>query len=179
MCGDIMQVISDIIDFMKTLTFVDVTFFLAVLSLMVLVIVLIYFVRENSDGEKLEDDILDTMDKLEKKPEDNKELVDLLKITKALEEAEPQNSNLNLYEEEQEEKAIISYDELIKKKNDFAINYSEEKNIDDDLTIKKVDLNNLINKEEIVKPEIKVTIISYEKEEAFLEALKRLQQTLN
>ena len=44
---------------------------------------------------------------------------------------------------------------------------------------KKVDLDNLINKDVIVKPEIKVSVISYEKEEAFLEALKQLQQTLN
>ena len=64
-------------------------------------------------------------------------------------------------------------------KHDFALNYSEEENIDEDLTIKKVDLDNLLNKDIVVKPELKVTVISYEKEEAFLEALKNLQQKLN
>ena len=45
--------------------------------------------------------------------------------------------------------------------------------------VKKVDLDNLINKDVVVKPEIKVSVISYQKEEAFLEALKQLQQKLN
>ena len=67
----------------------------------------------------------------------------------------------------------------MKRKNDFAINYTEEESLDEDLVVKKVDLDNLINKDVIVKPEIKVSVISYEKEEAFLEALKQLQQTLN
>ena len=124
---------------------------------------------------------------MEKLPNNNKnelldnrsELENLKEITEALENAEQPAINLNKYEEEQEEKAIISYDELLNRKNDFAINYSEEENVADDLTIKKVDLNNLINKDVIVKPEIKVSIISYEKEEAFLEALKTLQQKLN
>lgn len=175
-----MQVLSDIINFIKTLTFVDITFFFAVLSLMLLVITLIYFIKENSLEEKENKDdtsptFLNTEDNAEKKTE----LDNLLEIAASLENAEPQNSNLNHYEEEQEEKAIISYEELLKRKNDFAINYSEEESIDEDLTIKKVDLNNLVNKEVIVHPEIKVSVISYEKEEAFLEALKTLQQTLN
>lgn len=173
-----MQVLSDIINFIKTLTFVDITFFFAVLSLMLLVITLIYFIKENSLEENKDDAgpaFLNTEDNAEKKTE----LDNLLEIAASLENAEPQNSNLNHYEEEQEEKAIISYEELLKRKNDFAINYSEEESIDEDLTIKKVDLNNLVNKEVIVHPEIKVSVISYEKEEAFLEALKTLQQTLN
>ena len=114
-----------------------------------------------------------------KNDNNNDEITSLKEITEALENAEPSAINLNKYEEDQEEKAIISYDELLKRKNDFAINYSEEESLDDDLTVKKVDLDNLINKEVRVKPEIKVSVISYEKEEAFLEALKKLQQTLN
>lgn len=109
----------------------------------------------------------------------NTEMDSLKEITEALENAEPSTVNLNKYEEEQEEKAIISYEELLKRKNDFAINYSEEENLDDDLTVKKVDLDNLVNRDVVVKPEIKVSVISYEKEEAFLEALKQLQQKLN
>ena len=58
-------------------------------------------------------------------------------------------------------------------------NYSEEESIAEDLTVKKVDLNNLVNKEISLKPEIKVSVISYEKEEAFLAALKELQHLLN
>lgn len=167
-----MQAISDIISFIKTLTFVDIVFFFAVLALMLLVITLIYFIKENSEE-------VDITPLKKEDTKENNELDSLKAITEALENAEPSAINLNNYEEEQEEKAIISYEELLKRKNDFALNYSEEESIDEDLTIKKVDLDNLLNKEVIVKPELKVTVISYEKEEAFLEALKALQQKLN
>lgn len=167
-----MQAISDIISFIKTLTFVDIVFFFAVLALMLLVITLIYFIKENSEE-------VDITPLKKEETKENNELDSLKAITEALENAEPSAINLNNYEEEQEEKAIISYEELLKRKNDFALNYSEEESIDEDLTIKKVDLDNLLNKEVIVKPELKVTVISYEKEEAFLEALKALQQKLN
>lgn len=173
-----MQIIDDIMNFLKTLSFVDVVFFFAVLALMLLIIVLIYFIRENHVEEEM--NFPSQGNNLPPKTDNNNdEIASLKEITEALENAEPSAVNLNKYEEDQEEKAIISYDELLKKKNDFAINYSEEESLDDDLTVKKVDLDNLINKEVRVKPEIKVSVISYEKEEAFLEALKKLQQTLN
>lgn len=192
-----MQIISDIISFIKTLSFVDVVFFFAVVALMLLVVTLIHFVLENKYSEETdekettletENSPIITIAKNEelkvknKETEDQeimKEANDLLEIAAALEQAEPNNVNLNRYEEEQEEKAIISYDELLERTNEWAINYSEEENIAEDLTVKKVDLNNLVNKEISLKPEIKVAVISYEKEEAFLRALKELQQLLN
>ncbi len=175
-----MQIINDTLSFLKTLSFVDVVFFFAVLALMLLVIVLIYFLRENHIEE--DNNITFKKDILNKKIDEasNSEMDSLKEITEALENAEPSAVNLNKYEEEQEERAIISYDELLKRKNDFAINYSEEENLDEDLTVKKVDLDNLVNSTSVeVRPEIKVSVISYEKEEAFLEALKELQQRLN
>ena len=176
-CGDIiMEIINDMINFLKTLSFVDVVFFFAVLALMLLVIVLIYFLRENDI--ELNNNIFPN-DFNKPDIEENKEMASLKEITEALEQAEPSTINLNKYEEEQEEKAIISYDELLKRKNDFAINYSDEDVFDDDLIVKKVDLDNLVNKDIVEKPKIKVSVISYEKEEAFLEALKQLQQKLN
>ena len=178
MCGDIMQIIIDLIDFIKTLSFVDYVFFFAVIALMMLIIILIYFVKENTFEEEAVLKIEEANNQIEPS-EPIAEINDLKAITEALENAEPSAINLNKYEEEQEEKAIISYEELLNKKNDFAINYIEEESVSEDLTIKKIDLENLLNKEIIVKPEIKVSVISYEKEEAFLEALKTLQQTLN
>lgn len=169
-----MQIISDVISLIRTLSFVDIVFFLAVLALMLLVIILIYFLRENN-GEV--DNELEF--KIKDNSQEDDELTSLKAITEALENAEASTINLSKYEEEQEEKAIISYDELLKRRDGFALNYVEEENISDDLTIKKVDLDNLINKDVPIKPEIKVSIISYDKEEAFLEALKQLQQKLN
>ncbi len=174
-----MQIINDTLSFLKTLSFVDVVFFFAVLALMLLVIVLIYFLRENQMEEDNNITFKQDIDKKKIDSSNNTEMDSLKEITEALENAEPSTVNLNKYEEEQEEKAIISYEELLKRKNDFAINYSEEENLDDDLTVKKVDLDNLVNRDVVVKPEIKVSVISYEKEEAFLEALKQLQQKLN
>lgn len=172
-----MQFIVDTIEFVKTLALVDVMFFFAVLALMLILITLIYFIKENSEEDIY---IPENPKKEEPIPISTQSEIDSLKeITQALEEAEPSNINLNKYEEEQEEKAIISYEELLTRKNDFAINYSEEENIAEDLTVKKVDLSNLLNKDVEVKPKLNVSVISYDKEEAFLEALKALQQKLN
>lgn len=192
-----MQIISDVISFIKTLSFVDIVFFFAVVALMLLIVTLIHFILENKYNEDIEEVVtepeaasteISPIKKVEEQKNNIKELEDkeimkeandLLEIAAALEQAEPNNSNLNRYEEEQEEKAIISYEELLERTNEWAINYSEEENVAEDLTIKKVDLNNLVNKEISLKPEIKVSVISYEKEEAFLKALKELQQILN
>lgn len=192
-----MQIISDVISFIKTLSFVDIVFFFAVVALMLLIVTLIHFILENKYNEDIEELVtepeaasmeISPIKKVEEQKNNIKELEDkeimkeandLLEIAAALEQAEPNNSNLNRYEEEQEEKAIISYEELLERTNEWAINYSEEENVAEDLTIKKVDLNNLVNKEISLKPEIKVSVISYEKEEAFLKALKELQQILN
>lgn len=171
-----MNVLNDTINFIKTLSFVDVVFFLAVLVLMLLIITLIYFLYENKDSNEIE---IKNIEPNQSDFKNEREVNDLKAITEALEKAEPNQISLNDYEEEQEEKAIISYEELLKHKNDFALNYSEEENIGDDLTVKKVDLDNLVNRDIHVKPNLNVAVISYEKEEAFLEALKTLQQKLN
>ncbi len=162
-----MQLFYDTIDFLKSVAFVDVVFFLAILVLMLLIITLIYFIKENN--EEIESPDLTKLTEL-----------DLLKeITEEIENDEPKEINLNKYEEEQEEKAIISYDELIKHKNNFALNYSEEETINDDIKVKKVDLDNLINKDLKLENKTHGVMFSYEKEEAFLAALRALQQTLN
>lgn len=180
MCGDNMQILSDIINFIKTLSFVDIIFFGAVLGLMMLIITLIYFIKENNeDDADVKTPIINKSTTPVIETSTNNEITNLKEITAALENAEPSAINLNNYEVEQEEKAIISYDELIKNKNNFAINFSEEENIAENLTVKKVDLENLVNKDKEAKPAINVTVISYDKEEAFLKALKSLQQTLN
>lgn len=171
-----MHIIYDTVGFIKTLAFVDVIFFLAVLGLMLLVITLIYFIKENNDDEfnKAEENAAPTIEGIDE------EILNLKEIKDALESAsEPDVVNLSRYEEEQEEKAIISYEELLKRKQDFAINYTDEEEIEDDLTVRKVDLDNLLNKDVVEPSNINVTVISYKKEEAFLEALKNLQHMLN
>ncbi len=197
-----MKILKDIYTFVSYLDGVDIIFLVAIVTLLILLVTLIYFIKINKDeddnistnnspGGKMDDDknndkinnLIDNMiinnDSKEEYNDEEGELLDLEGLTKKLKE---QKNNPSIipsteYEKEQEEKAIISYDELLKKHNNYAINYEKEER-KDDLVIRKVDLSNLINSE--VQDEIKnVRVISYEKEEAFLSALKELNRLLN
>ena len=103
---------------------------------------------------------------------------------------------MTAYEEEQERKAIISYDELVRDANKESVLYDDEKLIDDIIPVKKIQTANLElprRKEEgpvrfelpktepPMEVETKETskLFSYEKEEAFLKALKELNELLN
>ena len=207
-----MEFFKDVGRFFSYLTFVDIFFFIAIITLLILVVTLIYFIKINQDvlednkddsnnnGNNggsgkvngLEKDILNIIDNSNNTPsnleppkvendeynDEEGELIDLAGLTKKLEMVRnTKEDSVTAYEKDQEEKAIISYDELLKKKNKYAINYEKEE-VMDDLVVKKVDLHDLVNKNEI--DEIKdVRVISYDREEAFLKALKELNQLLN
>lgn len=189
-----MTIFKDIFGFLNTLTFIDLVFFFSVVILIILVVSLIYFVKINDEvfdvspisnkEDKKNDEKKDILDKIEietpKIFDENEEgeLLDLQALTKQLEENKGMNIDLTAYEKEQEERAIISYDELLSKTNNSKINYEEEERIDD-ITIKKVDLANLISEVEESETTVNVQVISYDHEEAFLQALKQLQQNLN
>ena len=120
------------------------------------------------------------------------ELFDLETITKKLENKELSTIDLTEFEEEQEKDAIISYEELlnranketdlldikkseeisnVKNNNSFDIPYKKEVMLDD-LIVKEVDINGLEN------PLSSNKTISYSEEDAFLSALKQLQEQL-
>lgn len=145
------------------LRLVDIIFFFAVLILMILIVTLIYFIKINNETE--EKDLEETQE---------------MKIAKGLRDS-MKNSEPTIkftdYEKDQEDKAIISYDELLNKGNNYELNYEKEE-MHDDLSVKKVDLDNLVNKNNNTVSNIEVRLISFQKEEAFLEALKRLQKEL-
>lgn len=184
-----LRILKTVSDFLSSLTIIDVIFFFSIILLMVLVVVLLYFIKVNEDVveedaeekpyaiENIKNEIND--EKEESRFVDEGELVDLTSISKALENLDNTKIDLTAFEEEQEENAIISYDELINKSKTGSINYKSETMIDD-LSVKEVDLDNLIN--EVSKEESKAVdthVISYSQEEAFLEALKKLQKQLN
>lgn len=108
-----------------------------------------------------------------------KDRIDLEAITKNIEENyKPATIELTSYEQEQENNAIISYQELLSNKDRSQINYDDEFEGTSEIDVKKVDLLN--NKgTEIPKTKIEVTLMSYEMEEAFLKALKQLQVDLS
>ena len=135
------------------------------------------YLRDQKEKEKEKEVVLEVPVE-----ESNAELFDLQKVTKEL-EALPKEKTVNLtsYEEEQEEKAIISYDELLEASKKVSINYSDT-DMEDDITVRKVDLDNTGKIElDPIKKELnsRVSLVSYEHEEAFLKALKQLQSLLN
>ena len=200
-----MNLIKDIYSFFNILSFVDVIFFIAIITLLILLVTLVYFIKinkdvlneddffppsktedvieeikvENNSIEKVENSNLLEEEILEDYNDEEGELLDLESLTKKLKAEEgTERITCTEYEKDQEEKAIISYEELLKKKNKYAINYEKEE-VMDDLIVKKVNLNNLVNKNEEEKIENEIRVISYQKEEVFLDALKELNSLLN
>ncbi len=145
------------------LRLVDIIFFFAVLILMILIVTLIYFIKINNETE-------------EKDLEETQEMKIAKELRDSMKNSEP-TIKFTDYEKDQEDKAIISYDELLNKGNNYELNYEKEE-MHDDLSVKKVDLDNLVNKNNNTISNIEVRLISFQKEEAFLEALKRLQKEL-
>ena len=160
-----MKLFSDIWEFLKTLNFVDIVFFFAVLILMVLVVTLIYFIKINNEEEQKEEH------------DATAEMKIVREIKENLGKEEPK-VNFTEYERDQEDKAIISYDELLNKSsNNYGLNYENEE-VKDDLWVKKVNLDDLVKTRAEAAPRVDVRGISFAKEEAFLQALKQLQKEL-
>lgn len=109
-----------------------------------------------------------------------KDRIDLEAITRNIESNyRPINIELTSYEKEQENNAIISYDELVKSRNSKTINYDDSFVNSTNINVKKVnlDLDTKLDNYE-VEPPVDVCMMSYEKEEAFLKALRQLQRDL-
>ena len=147
-----------------------------IISIILLIIVAVYLLTRVSVKEKY----MDTINKA------NKDMSDLEKITSRIEEEyKPINVELTSYEQEQEDNAIISYDELLSnrdKNNNSGFSYDSKYKSDNDLAVKKIDLDNNVSsqeKEEIPEEKVKVKLFNYEKEEAFLRTLKQLQSELS
>ncbi len=136
--------------------------------LLVLIIVSIYWLKKITDKEKIMEN-------------NKKNIVDLEAITKNIErDYKPLNVELTSYEKEQEKNAIISYEELVfnAKKNNVVYD-DRYQNEDESIEIKKVDLGtHPENNTPVSQTKINVDVLRYDKEEAFLKALKQLQDGL-
>ena len=187
--GYMKNLLNDLISFIQSIKLMDLFFFGSIIVLIILIVVLIYIIRLNNDSDG--EDMIDIPDEPIKNNEVEENELDLANIANAIEEEEPKPIVLNNYEKEQESKAIISYDELVATTNkpEEEINYKKEEDIEG-LTVKALDLENLTKPVELPKMKDSATIdkpqdnnrtvlISYEKEEAFLETLKKLQSLLN
>ena len=145
---------------------------LVIISIILLIIFAIYLLNKVNIKEKY----METVNRA------NKDMLDLEKITKNIEsEYKPVTIELTSYEQEQEDNAIISYEELLNNK-DNGYSYDEGYKSDSDVSVKKLDFDKITSQveQEDRKPEkIEVKLMSYEKEEAFLDALKKLQRELS
>jgi len=150
------EIIGNIFGFLYTLSMGDYIFLSLTFILILLFIYMIHLIKR----------------------EENKSDDSLHSIVKSIEkEYKPVSVNLTEYESEQEKNAIISYDELIKNKENMNISYDDEYvSNNDEVLIKKISFKETDFKEEPEK--INVKLMSYEKEEEFLIALKQLQQNL-
>lgn len=163
--------LENIFGFLYALSMGDYFFLIATFLLILALIYIIYLIKR--------DDFMD-----EKRFEVNKDndAMDILSICEKIEsEYKPGTIELTSYEEEQENNAIISYDELIKNKNQNTINYDADYKYDsDELSVKKINIEEYKMSEKREKEiELKVKLMHYDKEEAFLRALKQLQQNLS
>ena len=179
-----MAFFKNFIEILSALTLVDFIFFSSMMLLIILVVSLIYFIKINREEMPEEIKVQDEQQPIEIEAlnvydDENDAIIDLESITKALEERKVSPIEMTDYEIEQEERAIISYDELLERSKNLSLNYEIEEEPNPEINIKKVDLENLVSKVEDSKPPLEVRVISYKKEEAFLEALKNLKEQIS
>ncbi len=160
---------------MSTMVSHDLLLVIVAISLIVISVLMVYLVY--SENRHSNNKFTNQENK------NNNEILDLKELSKKLENIPHNTNNINLtrFEEEQEEKAIISYDELLKNRDNVKIGY-ESTELKDDIEVKKIDLDSTGEIElDPIKKELnsKITLVSYEHEEEFLKSLKELQYLLN
>lgn len=105
-----------------------------------------------------------------------KDMIDLESITKNIErDYKPFNIELTSYEKAQEDSAIISYEELIKNKDNQQLKYDESYESSNDVQVRKLDFSKQAHGVEVETTKTNMNLMNYEKEEAFLAALKQLK----
>lgn len=155
------NIFENIFGFIYTLSMGDYMFFIGTLLILVAFLYMIYLIKKEENVNMLDE--ISTIESI-------KETIE--------KEYKPESIILTDYEKEQEDNAIISYDELINNKNKISISYDDEYvSNTPDVLVKKININNTETSEEC-KSDLHVRLMSYDKEEAFLEALKKLQKNL-
>ena len=192
------DILKDVIDIFGGFGIVDYILYIAVVTLIILIVSLIYVMKNENNENELEDKEVEKVSREIVKKNDFDDELDLKNLVETIDEKPKSPVNLTAYEEEQEKKAIISYDELINNADKKEISYDDELLIDDIIPVKKIQtadlelpkfkntsiISNLDLKQK--EPKIEVDsgntsskLFSYEKEEAFFKALKELNELLN
>lgn len=148
---------------------------LFMVGLILLIIVTVLLFNTNKEASNTYQEAKDIVESLLSESEQNE--YDIAKISKALENERGPVSDVQSFEQEQEEKAIISYDQLINKVNKEC-----------DIPVTKVilpetpknshhreDLNKLINQEH---PKVAINPSQLTQTKSYLEDLKTLHRKL-
>jgi len=161
------EVLENLFGFIYSLSMGDYFFFIGTFLLIILFIYILYLIKCSDEEKSVKDENTD-------------DLFDLASVSEDIEKNyKPAAIKLTSYEEEQENNAIISYDELVKTQKLKKVSYDDEYTSEiPELNVKKIDLNNIGNSI-IEEPKLEVKLMSYEKEEEFLAALKTLQNNLS
>ena len=163
------EMYENLVGFIYSLSMGDYFFFIGTFLLIVLFVYILYLIK-CSDGEEALNAVSDKKDDF-----------DIEAVTKAIEkDYKPETIRLTSYEEEQENNAVISYEELLKNKDKISVSYDDEYEFEEPtLSVKKFDLTNTSETPVIDESKLKVQLMSYEKAEEFLKALKDLQSNLS
>ena len=158
------DIIENIFGFLYTLSMGDYIFFIGTFIILLAFLYVLYLMNRDDDMGVLYN---------------NDDITSIESIKETIErEYKAGNIELTDYEKEQEENAIISYEELIKSKDKYTVSYDEEYKAEtDEISIRKINLDEVNVKNEETSG-LQVKLMSYDKEEAFLTALKQLQQNL-
>lgn len=193
-----MNIFQDVIDIFGGFGIIDYILYIAVVTLIILIVSLIYVMKNENSLDESENKAVEEVSNNMLEENTLSEDLDLKDLVASIDEKPKNIINMTAYEEEQERKAIISYDELINNANQKTIAYDDEQLIDDVIPVKKIQTADLelpkfknatvISNLELKQKEPKIEVnsiettsklFSYEKEEAFLKALKELNELLN
>ena len=164
------EVLENLVGFIYSLSMGDYFFFIGTFLLIGLFVYILYLIKCS-----------DVEEEVSSNSEVKKDSFDIEAVTKAIEkDYKPETIRLTSYEEEQENNAVISYEELLKNKDKKFVSYDDEYEFEEPtLSVKKFDLTNTSETPVIDESKLKVQLMSYEKEEEFLKALKDLQSNLS
>ena len=159
------DILENIFGFLYTLSMGDHIFFIATFIIILAFIYVLYLIKRDEDmGSLYNKDDISYLENVKEKIE---------------KEYKPVEIELTDYEKEQEENAIISYEELINNKDKYKVSYDKDYvSNTEEIDVKKINLNSDGIKED-TNTKIDVKLLNYDKEEAFLVALKQLQQNLS
>lgn len=163
---------------LKAFGWSDLFFFSVTLIMVLLLVYIAYLVKlDESNSGDIKDELLSYKSNQLVERENKESTKPLTAIINQLEsDYKPKPIDLSDYEKEQENTAIISYDELLSRATNNIYYDDEYESGFDDIIIQKIDNKESKTQELVDLP--RAIMMSYESEEEFLSALKSLQKNL-